>query len=86
MAIAKSFKKQDDWTAALHHYRQAAAKGSPAAQSWIAHCYLHGKGVQKDVNAGVEMLKLAADKGHSMAQVKLGACAHSSFFFYLCSY
>jgi TPR repeat protein len=35
---------------------------------WLGHCYINGKGVQKDENLGVMWLAKAAALGHVIAQ------------------
>ena len=39
-------------------------------------CYYEGEGVEQDYHAASGLFKLAADKGHSGAQLALGACFH----------
>lgn len=43
--------------------------------------YLHGYGVQKDIQQAINFFKSAADKGNPDAQLNLGTLYFSKFFF-----
>jgi TPR repeat protein len=47
---------------------------SAEAQYCAAHCYNHGKGVEKDMTEAVGWYRKAAEQGHSAAQCSLGVC------------
>ena len=49
-----------------------AAAGDPDSQVSLAQCYLLGKGVEKNANEAVRLLKMAAEKNNSGALCLLG--------------
>ena len=58
---------QDDAEAAVW-FREAAKRGHSGAQFNLGAMYLEGRGVAKDMDAGLELLHKAADQGHTNAQ------------------
>jgi len=49
-----------------------AAAGDPDAKADLAQCYLFGKGVEKNINTGVQLLKEAAESNQTTALFLLG--------------
>ncbi|EGV50550.1 hypothetical protein Rifp1Sym_cw00180 [endosymbiont of Riftia pachyptila (vent Ph05)] len=61
-----------DYDKAFRKYLRLARDGSPKAQYELGLLYLHGKGVRKKVDRGVEWLKEAANNGSYLAANELG--------------
>ena len=57
---------------AFKYFREAANKGHPLGQYYLAVCYLHGKGVKYNDKQAVAWMKKAADQGDAYAQDALG--------------
>lgn len=62
-------------------YRQALAKLRPAVEAgdtdmqfWLAQCYLHGLGVDKDESAAVALLEKVRSQGYAAGICQLGSC------------
>jgi TPR repeat protein len=54
----------DDYSAAMKHYERSADLGNRNAYVSIGYMFVHGKGVTKDIEKGVELLK-RTDPKHS---------------------
>lgn len=60
-------------TKAAEWFSRAVAGGSRDARVNLGNMYLEGKGVERDVNRGVELLLSAAHDGYARGQYQLGA-------------
>ena len=56
---------------AIRWYRRSADQNHPGGQFRLGLCYLEGEGVYKDEERGLELLRKAADQGHSYSLHKL---------------
>ncbi len=56
-------EKKRDWRTAVKWYQRAADKGHSRAMRGVAHAYLHGLGVSKNIETAVRWHKKAADLG-----------------------
>lgn len=66
--IGQLFLMSEKYQAAIYWFELAAQQNNPDAMQWLGHCYINGKGVQKDENLGVMWLAKAAALGHVIAQ------------------
>ncbi|WP_287307449.1 tetratricopeptide repeat protein [Mesorhizobium sp.] len=71
--IAASFFQEGNYGAALSIISPLADSGDARAQTYFAKMFLSGRGVQKDVSAGLALLRRAADQDYREAQFMLGA-------------
>ena len=62
------YAQREDYETAVYWYKKAAYQGLIRAQLWLAWCYYHGKGVDKDTYEAQEWLKKAASKGSADAK------------------
>eukprot|EP00727_Mastigamoeba_balamuthi_P014302 m51a1_g9495 hypothetical protein (315) ;mRNA; r:655714-657306 len=62
-----------DYAAAVELYMASAEAGCPWAQSDLAHCYQHGRGVPIDADRAETLYRLAADQGLPIAQSNLAS-------------
>lgn len=69
--LGYKYAQNGDYKTAVEWYRKAAYKDLIRAQLWLAWCYYHGKGVDKDTYGAREWLKEAASKGSADAKVYL---------------
>lgn len=53
-------------------FRKAAAQGVLYSVAALGFSYAHGKGIEKDMERGVGLLRAAADMGESFSQYNLG--------------
>ncbi len=51
-----------------------ARKGNASAQCHLGNCYMHGRGVEKDIAPAVTWYRKAAMQGHTDAQYMVGIC------------
>lgn len=56
---------------AIQWYRRSAEQNWPGGQYRLGLCYLAGKGVDKDEEQGLELIRKAADQNHAFALFKL---------------
>lgn len=70
---AASFFQEGNYGAALSIISPLADSGDARAQTYFAKMFLSGRGVQKDVSAGLALLRRAADQDYREAQFMLGA-------------
>lgn len=77
----KNFEWHDDITMmdteinrerAAYWWNQAAIQGNASAMGNLANEYWYGGGVEKDLFKATELMKAAAEKGNSMAQLNYG--------------
>ena len=61
-----------DYKTAVEQFTIAANNGHVEAQYWIAECYSHGNGVEKDYKEAFKWQFKAAEQGYPDAQVKIG--------------
>lgn len=61
-----------DHERAAYWYSQASAQGVASAMGNLANSYRYGRGVEKDLVKATELMKAAADKGNSWAQLNYG--------------
>jgi len=66
--IGQLFLMSEKHQAAFYWFQQAAQQNYPDAMQWLGHCYVNGKGVQKDENLGMMWIAKAAALGHVIAQ------------------
>jgi len=66
--IGQIFLRREEYRAAIYWFKQAASKNSADAMHWLAHCYINGKGVEKDTNKGIMWLANSASSGHLISQ------------------
>ena len=66
--IGQIFLRKEEYKAAIYWFKQAAIKDNPDAMYWLAHCYINGKGVEKDTNVGIMWLARSASCGHVISQ------------------
>lgn len=57
---------------AAYWWNQAAIQGNASAMGNLANEYWYGGGVEKDLFKATELMKAAAEKGNSMAQLNYG--------------
>ena len=57
---------------AVELYRKSAHGGDAAGQRYLAYCYKHGIGVEKDMDKAVEWYSKAAQQGDVTEQIRLG--------------
>jgi TPR repeat protein len=57
---------------AFNHFYNAANKGYPIGQYYLAVCYLHGKGIKYNDEQAVNWMKKSADQEDACAQDALG--------------
>src|SRR5262249_40079873 len=63
-----------DYRTAVILFREAAERGSAAAQTELGLFYREGRGgLRQDDREAVRLVKRAADRGYAYAQFKLGA-------------
>lgn len=65
--------READWQQAAGWFRTAAFQGHAQARYRLGLCYLHAKGVRKDLRQGVSLLRKAA-KEEAEAAFQLGWC------------
>jgi len=70
--LAKALDVQPDLSAALDHYRRAAAGGHAAAQARLAYHAALGRGMVKDTTEAVRLAKASAAQGHPEGMAVLG--------------
>jgi TPR repeat protein len=63
--------------AAVAGFTELFRIGCPPAAAYLAQMYLRGEGVPADVQKGLELLRLAASWGYSIAAFNLGALHRS---------
>lgn len=66
--LGYKYAQNGDYITAVEWYRKAAYKDIIRAQLWLAWCYYHGKGIDKDTYRAREWLKEAANKGSADAK------------------
>jgi TPR repeat protein len=64
-AVAPNYAEAVKW------FEKAAKQGHIAAQYEFGACYLHYRGVKRDVDKAIEWLTKSAEKGYSSAQIEL---------------
>ena len=64
---------KQDLAQAITWYKRAVAQGDAQAQNNLAVCYHAGRGVEKDEERAMVLLKAAAAQGLEMAQSTLQA-------------
>jgi len=57
---------------AAYWYNQAVLQGNESAMGNLANAYRYGKGVEKNLYKATELMKAAAEKGNSWAQLNFG--------------
>jgi len=70
--LAKALDVQPNLSAALDHYRRAAAGGHAAAQARLAYHAALGRGMVKDTTEAVRLAKASAAQGHPEGMAVLG--------------
>ncbi len=65
--LPRSDKKAAEW------FRKAVAGGSRDARVNLGIMYLEGRGVDRDINQGVELIRSSAGDGYARAQYRLGS-------------
>ena len=61
-------RRSYDLEKAFYWYSKAAEKNMPVPLSNVAHMYIYGHGVKKDVKKGIELMLKAAELGTKSAQ------------------
>eukprot|EP00012_Vannella_robusta_P003205 CAMPEP_0206189936 /NCGR_PEP_ID=MMETSP0166-20121206/4451_1 /ASSEMBLY_ACC=CAM_ASM_000260 /TAXON_ID=95228 /ORGANISM="Vannella robusta, Strain DIVA3 518/3/11/1/6" /LENGTH=765 /DNA_ID=CAMNT_0053605919 /DNA_START=579 /DNA_END=2872 /DNA_ORIENTATION=+ len=65
---------QSDAAKAAEYFQQAADRNVIESQEKLGMMYLHGNGVEQDVQKGTDLLHGAAEAGNLFSQVQLGLC------------
>jgi len=65
------YNKPGDIAQAVHWYKLSAGQHHPGGENHLAFCYLRGKGVEKDEQRGLELMREAADQGHAFSMAHL---------------
>lgn len=74
-AQAQAHMRNDEWDKAFPLWEKAAVKGHARALNNLAAAYLEGRGVNKDIERGCQLMEQAANKGASVATwSNLGMC------------
>ena len=61
-----------DYNEAFNLFKNAAEKGNPDAQFWVAYKYLHGDGIQTNDEESEKWLIKSVKQNNAMAQWLLG--------------
>lgn len=72
LALAYSGRNRGAHPEAVKWYRRAAAQGVLQSVAALGGCYADGRGVEKDMERGVGLMRAAADMGESLSQYRLG--------------
>ena len=71
--LAKGQKalRNGDFATALEELKPLAEQGDNHARALLGNMHINGKGVPKDINAGVKWFQIAAEDGYLFAQERL---------------
>ena len=74
---AKKATRLGQYNKAFEIFLSAAQKGNIPAQYHVGTLYLTGRGIKKDISAGVKWIQHAANDGYPRAQYYLGTLYNS---------
>ena len=66
--LGYNYAQNDEFTIAITWFRYAGGRGLVRAQLWLAYCYYHGKGCDKDWTLAKQWLDAAAKHGSEDAK------------------
>lgn len=69
--LGEIYQAEDNFSKALYWYQYGVARGNTNAQYALAELYLHGQGIEQDLDKAKTILMHAANKGHAQAQYRL---------------
>lgn len=69
---ADEASKNKDWPAVLRACKADAEAGEKNCQSWMAHLYKYGRGVERNLSLSVEILRKCAAQGQMYCEEMLG--------------
>ena len=72
--VLENSPKVSDHEKAFKIYSLLDAQGNLYAKACLGYCYCRGKGVEKDEEKGITLIRISADAGNGKGQTNLGAC------------
>jgi len=70
--VGSLLEEKKDYASAATWYKKAAELGFSQGQHNLAELYIHGLGVEKDSTIALDLFKMAAEKGLTRAQNRIG--------------